>query len=92
MLEGGGAGAAKGFQDAMDTTIPRRVKTEDINKYLELPFTDTFEPLPETAEGKVRLVCTRKMADAVRKGVVIRGGEIKAHAKKRCKADSSDEE
>ena len=48
------AGAAKGFQDAPDITIPRQVKTEDINRYLELPFGNTFKPLPDLAEGKVR--------------------------------------
>ena len=78
---GAAAGATKGFQDAVDITIPRRVKTEDINKYLELAFGDTFEPPPEIVEGKVLLVCTRKTADAVRNGVVTRGEEIKAHTK-----------
>ena len=86
------AGATKGFQDAVDITIPRRVKTEDINWYLKLAFRNTFEPLPESAEGKVRLQCTRKTADAMRKGVTIRGEKIKAHAKKKRDADSSDEE
>ena len=51
---GAATGATKGFQDAFDITIPRRVKTEDINRYLELAFGNTFEPLPEAAEGKVR--------------------------------------
>ena len=52
------AGAAKGFQDAVDITIPKRVKTEDINRYLELAFGNTFEPLLESSEGKVCLQCT----------------------------------
>ena len=42
----------------MDITIPGRVKTEVINRYLELAFGSTSEPLPESAEGKVRLQCT----------------------------------
>ena len=29
---GAAAGATKGFQDVADITIPRRVKTEDINR------------------------------------------------------------
>ena len=68
------------------------MKTEDINRYLELAFGNTFEPLPESAEGKVRLQCTRKTADAMRKGVIIRGEEIKAHAMKKRDADNNDEE
>ena len=50
---GAAAGASKSFQDAVDITIPRRVKTEDINRYLELAFGNTFQPLPQSAEGKV---------------------------------------
>ena len=65
---GAAAGMAKKLQDTVDITIPRRVKTEDIYRYMELTFGDTFEPLIETAEGKVRLKCTRKTADAARKG------------------------
>ena len=75
-------GATKGFQDAVDITIPRRVKTQDINRYLEVAFGNIFEPLPESAEGKVRLQCTRKTADEMPKGVTIRGEEIKAHSKR----------
>ena len=36
--------------------------------------------------------CTRRTADAVRKGLIIKGEEIKAHAKKKRDADSSDKE
>ena len=86
------AGTPKGFQDAVDITIPRRVKTEDINRYMELAFRDTFEPLRALAEGKVHLQCARKTADAVRKEVIIRGEEIKAHVKKKRDADNNDEE
>ena len=68
------------------------MKTEDINRYLELAFGNTFEPLPESTEGKVRLQCTRKTYEAMRKGVTIRGEEIKAHSKKKRDADSSDKE
>ena len=68
------------------------MRTEEINWYLELAFGNTFEPLPESAEGKVGLQCTRKTANATRKGVTIRGEEIKAHAKKKRDGDSSDEE
>ena len=74
---GAAVGATKSFQDAVDITVPRRVKTEDINRYLEQAFGNTFKPLPESAEGKVCLRCTRKMADAMREGVTIRGEEIK---------------
>ena len=68
------------------------MKTKDINRYLELAFGNTFEPLPESADGKVRLQCTSKMGDAMRKGVTFRGEEIKAHMKKKRDGDSSDEE
>ena len=37
-------------------------------------------------------MCTRKTVDAVRKGVIIRGEEIKVHAKKKRDADNSDKE
>ena len=89
---GAAAGAAKGFQDAVGITIPRRVKTEDINRYLERAFGNTFEPLLESSEGKVCLQHTRKTADTMRKGVTMRGEEIKAHAKKKRDADRTDEE
>ena len=89
---GAAAGVAEGFQDAVDIAIPRREKTEDINRYPQLAFGNTFEPLLESAEGKVRLQCTRQTADAMRKGVTIRAEEIKAHAKKKQDAGSSDEE
>ena len=56
------ASATKSFQDAVDITFPRPVKTEDISRYLELVFGNTFEPLLESAEGKVRLQCTRRRA------------------------------
>ena len=39
----------RSLQDAVEVTIPRRVQAVDINKYLELAFRDTFEPLPEAA-------------------------------------------
>ena len=75
--------AAKGFRDAVGITIPKRMKTDDINKYFDLAFGNTFEPLPAAAEGKVRLRCTRKTADTVRKGVVVRGEEIRAQTTKK---------
>ena len=53
--QGVAAGATKGCRDAVDITIHRWMKTEDINRYLELAFRNTFKPLPESAEGKVRL-------------------------------------
>ena len=89
---GQAAGTAKSFQDTIDITIPRWVKAEDINKYSELAFWDTFEPLSKTAEGKVSRACTRKTADAVHKGVVSRGEEIKAHTKRKREANINDEE
>ena len=49
------ASTTKSFRDAVDNTIPRRVKTEDINRCPELAFRNTFEPVPESAQGKVRL-------------------------------------
>ena len=68
------------------------MKTKDINWYLELAFGNSFEPLLEATEGKDRLQCTQKMADAMRKGVTIRGEEIKAHTKRTRDADSRGEE
>ena len=68
------------------------MKTKDINQYLELAFKNTFEPLPETAQGQVGLQCTRKTADGMRKGVTIRGEEIKARTTKKRDTDSSDEQ
>ena len=44
---GAAIGTAKGFQDAMDIAIPRRVKTEDFNWYLDVAFGNTLEPLPQ---------------------------------------------
>ena len=84
--------AARGHQDSVDVTIPSRVTAEDLNKYLELLFGDTFEPLPETAKGKVTLTCARKTAGTVRKGVVIRGEEIKAQAKQGRDAGSGEDD
>ena len=56
------------------------MKIEDINWYLELAFGKTFEPVPEVAEGKIRLQCTRKTADAMREGVTRpRRGDQGAH-------------
>ena len=89
---GAAADATKGLHDAVDITIPRLVKTEDIKRYLELARGNTLERLPESSEGKVRLQCTWKKADAMRKVVTIRAKEIKAHAKKKRDADNSDEE
>ena len=89
---GEAAGKEQGFQDTVDTTIPRPVAGEDINKCLELSFENTFEPLTETTEGKISTACTRKVADAVPKGVVVRGEEIKAPAKRKRAASSTDDE
>ena len=55
---GAAVGTAKGFRVALDITIPSGVKTKDINRYMELAFGDTLEPVPVSAEGKVRLQCT----------------------------------
>ena len=84
-----GGGKRRSFQDEVEVTIPRKVKAADINKYLELAFGDAFEPLPEAAQGKHTIVCERKTADAVRRGITIRGEEVKAHSKKR-KTESDD--
>ena len=63
----------------------------DVNKYLELAFGDMFEPLPEAAQGKCVIVCSRKTADAIRRGITVRGEEIKAQpAKKKKGRDESD--
>ena len=80
---GAAAGVTKGFQDAVDITISRRLRAEDISRYLELAFGNTIKPLAESAEGKLRLQRTRKTADAMCKGMTIRGEEIKVHAKKK---------
>ena len=79
-----GGGKERGFQDEVEVTIP-------LNKYLELAFGDTFEPLPEAAQGKHTIVCARKTADAIRSGITIRDEEVKAHSKKRkMERDDSD--
>ena len=68
----------------------------DINKYLELAFGDTVEPLPEAAQGRHTIVCARKTADAIRRGITIRGEEVKAQPKKKKReredSDTDDEE
>ena len=87
---GAAASATKSFQDAVNITIHMGVKTEDINRYLELALGNTFELLPDSAEGQVRLHCTRTTPDAMCKGVTIRGEEIKTHTKKKRDADISD--
>ena len=84
-----GGGKRRSFQDEVEVTIPRKVKAADINKYLELAFGDAFEPLPEAAQGKHTIVCARNTADAIRRGITIRGEEVKAHTKKR-KTESDD--
>ena len=76
-------GAPKSSQDAVDITIPKRVKTEDITRYPELSFGNTCEPLPKSAEGKIRLQCTWKTADEMRKEVTFRRQDIKVHMKKK---------
>ena len=76
----------------MDVPIPWRVQIEDINKYVDLAFGDTFEPLLETGAGNVRLVCSKKMANAVRKGVVIRGEDLKGRTKRTGEANNNNEE
>ena len=86
---GAAAGTTKSLSDAVDITIPRRVVTEDINRYMELAFGDTFELVPASTAGKVRLRCTRKTTNAVCTGVIIRGEEIKAHAKKKREATTT---
>ena len=87
-VQGKPGGTAKGsaersLQDAVEVTIPRRVQAVDINKYFELAFGDTFEPLPEAAQGRYIIVCARKTADAIRRGITIRGEEVKAQPKKK---------
>ena len=84
-----GGGKRRSFQDEFEVTIPRKVKAADINKYLELAFGDAFEPLPEAAQGKHTRVCASETADAIRRGITIRGEEVKAHSKKR-KTESDD--
>ena len=68
----------------------------DINKYLELAFGDTFEPPPETAQGRHTIVCARKTADAIRRSITIRREEVKAQPKKKKReredSDTDDEE
>ena len=88
--QGEAAGTGRRLQDAVDISIPGRVKAEDTNKYLEVAFGNTFEPLHETTEGSVSLVSPRKTADTVRKGSDI-GGDIKARTKRKWEANTSDE-
>ena len=86
-----GGGKERGFQDEVEVTIPWKGKAPYINKYLELAFGNTFEPLPEAAQGKHTIVCARKTADAIRSGITIRDEEVKAHSKKRkMERDDSD--
>ena len=53
VLQGPARGAATGrAKDAVDITIPGRVQAEGINRYMEVEFGDTFEPLPETTKAR----------------------------------------
>ena len=74
----------------MHNTVPRRVDAEDIKKYVELLFRNTFDPPREAREGKVSPVCTRKTSGTVHRGVVVTGEEIKAQVKRK-RATSSKE-
>ena len=78
-----GGGRKVQFQDAADVTIPKRVTTSNINKSRELASGDTFEALPQAAQGEHIVACTRKTADTIRSGVTIRGEEIRAQPKKK---------